>query len=295
MLVRIKLMLTAVFWGGTFIAGRIVAQEIRPFTAAFLRFAFASFFLLFFTLKREGRPIFPGWRTLGLLTILGLSGIFAYNYFFFSGLKHINAGRASVIIANNPIFITLFSVILFREKISWLKVAGIISSVSGAILVISRGNLQDLGTGFGIGEFFILLCVFSWVVYSLIGKVVMIHMSPLNAVTFSSLIGAFLLFFPSLHESLFSEIFHYSAAAWFSIFYLGFFGTVLGFLWYYEGIKSIGPMKSSIFINFVPISAILLSALILGEPLSLTLVGGAFMVITGIYLTNASRLYTRRK
>ncbi|MBN2364656.1 MAG: DMT family transporter [Calditrichaeota bacterium] len=294
-LVHFKLLLTAILWGGTFIAGRIIAQEIKPFSAAFLRFVCASLFLLIFITRKEGKLLFPGWKTLGLLTLLGLTGIFSYNFFFFSGLKHINAGRAAIIIATNPIFITLLSVIFFREKISWLKILGILISVSGAILVISRGHIQDIASRIGKGEVFIFLCVFSWVIYSLLGKVVMVKISPLLAVTYSSLIGSFLLFFPSMEESLFSQIEKYSLVAWFSILYLGFFGTVLGFLWYYEGIKKIGPMKSSIFINFVPISAILLSFFLLGEPLSSVLFFGAIMVIAGIYLTNTSKFRERQR
>ncbi|UCF65056.1 MAG: DMT family transporter, partial [bacterium] len=71
--------------------------------------------------------------------------------------------------------------------------------------------------------------------------------------------------------------------------YLGFFGTVLGFIWYYQGIKELGPLKAGIFINFVPISAIILSFFILREPITISLFGGAILVIIGVYFTNISR------
>lgn len=77
----------------------------------------------------------------------------------------------------------------------------------------------------------------------------------------------------------------YSFQAWASIFYLGVFGTVLGFLWYYEGIRRIGPVRAGLFINFVPISAVILSFFILGEPLTLSLLIGAVLVSSGVYLT----------
>mgnify|MGYP000288919529 FL=1 len=81
---------------------------------------------------------------------------------------------------------------------------------------------------------------------------------------------------------------------WFSLFYLGVFGTVLGFVWYYEGIKKIGPSKASLFINFVPISAILLAFLFLDEPLTISLLAGAAMVSLGGYLTNTGSLFHLR-
>ena len=81
-------------------------------------------------------------------------------------------------------------------------------------------------------------------------------------------------------------MFSYSLADWTSILFLGVFGTVLGFVWYYEGIRKIGPTKAGQFINFVPISAVLLAFLILGEPITWSLLTGGLFVISGVYLTN---------
>jgi drug/metabolite transporter (DMT)-like permease len=219
-----------------------------------------------------------------------LSGIAAYNFFFFSGLKTISAGRAAVIIANNPILISILSVIIFKEKITFIRVVGVLCSVSGAVLAISRGNLQELSGQLGIGELYIFMCVLSWVSYSLLGKMVMGKVSPLISVTYSSVVGTLLLFIPSVQEDLPEKIFFFSTESWLGVIYLGFFGTVLGFLWYYQGIRSIGPMKASIFINFVPVSALFLSYFLLQEPLNITLFLGTVMVVGGVYLTNKSQL-----
>ena len=282
-----KLFLTAVFWGGTFIAGRIVAKDVGPFSAAFLRFAIASIFLLFITLRIEGKlPIIKRGQIIPVI-LLGMTGVFAYNVFFFKGLKIIEAGRASLIIANNPIFITLCASYFFKEKLTPVKIAGIFISVIGAIIVITKGNLIEILNGnVGWGEFFIFCCVLTWVAYSLIGKAIMIDLSPLVSVSYSAIVGAVALFVPAYFEGIVRDMGHYSAAQWLAIFYLGFFGTVLGFVWYYQGIKIIGPMKTSQFINFVPISAVLLAFFILGEPITLSLLFGAIFVISGVYLTN---------
>ncbi|MBN2125663.1 MAG: EamA family transporter [Deltaproteobacteria bacterium] len=287
--VYVKLLLTAIFWGGTFIAGRIVAGDVGPFSAAFLRFAVASLFLLCLTRQREGclPRIGPGQAV--PLIFLGLTGVFSYNVLFFKGLHLINAGRASLIIANNPVFIALFSALIFKERLTVLKAAGIVLSVLGAVVVISRGNLGEiLQSGIGLGEACILGCVASWVAYSLLGKAVMSGrgLSPLVSVTYSSLIGALALFPPALVEGMPREIAAYPAGAWLGIVYLGFFGTVLGFVWYYEGIQAIGPTKAGQFINFVPVSAIVLAFFILGEPVTLSLIVGGLLIISGVYLTN---------
>jgi len=285
--VYVKLLLTAIFWGGTFIAGRLVAKNVGPFSAAFLRFAIASVFLLLLTWKAEGTlPILKRGQIIPII-LLGMTGVFSYNVFFFKGLKIINAGRASLIIANNPVFIALFAAYFFKDKLYLIKVAGIIISVTGAIIVISRGNLAEMmSVNVGWGELYIFCCVISWTAFSLIGKVVVSSLSPLVSISYSCLIGAVGLFIPAYFEGILHNFIRYSCLEWASIFYLGFFGTVLGFVWYYQGIKAIGPMKASQFINFVPVSAILLAFFILKEPITLSLLIGGTFVIMGVYLTN---------
>jgi len=291
MLIYLKLLLTAIFWGGTFIAARVIARNIGPFSAALLRFAIASVILLLLTWKTEGRlPTIKKGQIIPII-LLGMTGVFAYNVFFFKGLKIVAAGRAATIIACNPLFICILSSYFFKEKLNLLKVVGIIISVTGAIIVISKGNIFEILNGnIGWGESYIFFCVLSWVTYSLIGKAILAELSPLVSVAYSSAVGALALSIPAYFEGITQDFFHYSKLEWLSIFYLGFFGTVLGFLWYYQGIKSIGPTKASQFINFVPITAVVLAFLMLGEPITLSLFAGTLLVSFGVYLTN--RVYT---
>jgi drug/metabolite transporter (DMT)-like permease len=292
--VYVKLLLTAIFWGGTFIAGKVVAQRVGPYSAAFLRFTIASVFLCLTAVKMEGR--LPSLRAHQLLPVflLGMTGVFAYNVFFFKGLKLIEAGRASIIIANNPIFIALFSALLFRERLTSFRLAGILISIAGAVVVITRGDWHMIGSGgVGWGEVFILGSVASWVTFSLIGKVLLAELSPLASILYAALSGTLCLAVPAWREGLWSAWPGYTAADWVSLFYLGFFGTVLGFVWYYQGIQQIGAMKAGVFINFVPISAIIFSFLILHEPVTISLLFGTALVLTGVFLTNREPLPRR--
>ena len=291
MITYVKLLLMAVFWGGTFIAGRVIGSDVEPFSAAFVRFVFASVMLLLLTWRVEGR--LPPIRREQMIPIilLGMTGVFAYNAFFFKGLQTVSAGRASVIVATNPILITILSALLFKERLTLTKATGILISVTGAIFVISRGNPSDVLTGtLGWGELFTFGCVLSWVSYSLIGKAVMADLSPLVSVAYSSVAGTVALLFPAYLEGVTRDINHYPISSWLALLYLAFFGTVLGFQWYYQGIKAIGPSKASIFINFVPISAVVLAFLVLGEPVTPSLVAGVILVSTGVYLTNTTSL-----
>ncbi len=283
----VKLLFSAIFWGGTFIAGRVISENIDPFSAAFFRFAIASVFLLFLARQMEGSLPVPQKHQRIPLVLLGLSGVVLYNFFFFKGLKLIEAGRASVIVAQNPIFIALLSAYFFKERLTPTRIFAVCISVCGAIVVITKGHVLELFTsGFGPGELYIFGCVASWVIYSLLGKAVMKDLSPVLSVTYSVLIGTILLFPAACAKGVLQECVSYSLPQWLSLFYLGFFGTVLGFIWFYQGIQRIGPMKAGLFINFVPISGILLGFLILGEPLTSSLLTGLLCVSTGLYLMN---------
>jgi len=288
MLIYIKLLLTAFFWGGTFVAGRIIAENVGPCSAAFLRFLIASIFLYFLTRSAEGKIPLIHSRQIVTVVLVGLTGVFAYNILFFKGLQLIEAGRAALIIAMNPILIALFSALFFKEKLGIIRLVGIIISITGAIVVISRGDIASFfNEGLGIGEILIFGCVASWVAFSLIGKTIVGSLSPLVSIFYSSTIGTLALFVPAYHEGLFSDWKHYVPADWLSLFFLAFFGTVVGFVWYYEGIKAIGPTKAGLFINFVPVSAIFLAWLLLAEPVSMSLVVGAVFVSIGVYMTNS--------
>jgi drug/metabolite transporter (DMT)-like permease len=295
--VYLKLIAVAFFWGGTFVAGRFLAVDAHPVSAAFFRFAIASVCLLIAVFKIEGHLPKIDFRQGMAVVALGMTGILAYNLFFFNGLALIGAGRAALIIALNPVAITLCSVLIYRERLPLSRIMGIPLSVFGALVVITRGHpLMILSGGVGRGELLISGCVLSWTLYSIIGKTAMRGLSPLAAVCWSSTVGTLLLLVPALFYGSFAEAQHFSWPVWLSIAYLGLFGTVVGFLWYFEGIKSIGPSRAAVFINFVPVSAVLLATLLLDEPLDVSLLGGGFLVVLGAYLANAPKpLFWLRK
>jgi drug/metabolite transporter (DMT)-like permease len=247
----------------------------------------ASVILLGFVLKTQRTLPLLDWKQILPVTLLGLTGVFAYNAFFFSGLQTVTASRASLIITSNPAFIALFAALFFHDRLTFSKTLGIILSISGAVVVVSKGHpLQLLQGHMGVGELYIFGCVLSWVAYSLIGKVALSRLSPVVSVTYACVIGALFLSLPAFSEGLKLSVAYYSYAVWISIIYLGLFGTALGFIWYYEGIQTIGPSRAGVFINLVPISALIMAFFILNEALDASIALGAILVFAGVYLTN---------
>ncbi len=285
----ISLIATMLFWGGTFIAGRILAGSVPPASAAFFRFAIASITLLLLTRLIDGKFIIPPRRIWFHLLILGLTGIFSYNMFFFTGLQYIEAGRASLIIALNPLAITLLGTLFFREQLTARQFIGILISLIGALLVITNGHPSQIFSGtFGIGELSIIGCVVSWAIYSLVGRMVLRHLSPLASVFYSSCIGTLLLFIPAFFQGDIFSALSYRTVDWMSLLFLGLLGTAAGFTLYYAAIKKIGSTRSGVFINLVPLFSIILSWLFLEESIKIQVLSGGVLILGGVTMTNFS-------
>ncbi|MBF0481986.1 MAG: EamA family transporter [Desulfovibrionaceae bacterium] len=289
-MIYLKLTLTALLWGGTFIAGRILAKDTPPFTAAFGRFGFALLALAPILARR--RDLCPkDAASFALAALLGATGVFGYNAFFFWGLKTVDAGRAALIVACNPVAITVFSAMIFGERLRPAALAGVAACLAGAAVVVSRGDVRALLAGaIGPGEAAIFGCVACWTSYTLIGKRAMESMSPLAAVTLGCAFGAAFLLPPALGEGMPGLLPGFAARQWLALAYLGACGTTLGFIWYYQGIAAIGPARSGVFLNLVPVSAVFMGGLILGEKTDPSLLAGAALVLGGVWLTNRYRV-----
>lgn len=290
--VYMLLVLTMAAWGGTFVAGRLVSFESGPLTAAFWRFIWAAAALapLLLIVERRFLPrglSFSGWL---FLALLGATGMFGYNYFFIKGLGLTEAGRASVIVAINPSLTYLGTALFFGEKLTPKGLAGFGCALSGAALAISRGRPWALWSGgLGPGELLIFGCVFCWVAYSLIGKKVLERLSPLMSTTWACIFGLLFLAPAAWAEAGPWAFLNFSPRAWFSLAFLGLFGSAFGFTLYYRGIVRLGAGRASIFINLVPVFGIFCGWLFLDEKLDWSLAAGLVLVVCGIRLTQAAR------
>ncbi len=286
-LIYIKLMLMALCWGGTFTAVRMLVPAVDPLTGSFLRFFVASVILALILYWQEGK--FPKLenRHLPKIFLLGALGVFGYNILFFSGLMLVEAGRGSIIIALNPVVTFLLASLVARRFPHRLAIAGVLTSMAGAITVMTEGHWTALFQGaVGSGELMLVGCVLCWASYAVLGKGIMKFYSPLVLIAYSVFAGTFLLFISVLFKGTLITAFTISWVYWLPLFYLSFFGTALGFMWFYQGVDYLGPAKASAFVNFVPLWAVLLGTFFLDEPITPALLLGGPLVILGVILTN---------
>ena len=283
----LKLISAMFMWGGTWIAGRIIAQALtEPLMAAAMRFLIAGGVLAGFALLTEGKLPYPrNSKEWGLICGLALTGIFIYALCFFYGLKQIPAGRGALVVALNPVVAAVAAWFLGQEHMTPRKSLGVAIALAGCLTVIGNGNpLALLHGSVGVGEWLIIGCVICWTVYTFIGRQATKTLSPLAATLYASLVGAVLLAATALTQGG-SAISEWTLPVWSSVLFLAIGGTALGFTWFADGVKRLGAAKASAFVNLVPVFAVLQAAVLLDERLGLPVLGGGLLVITGVWLT----------
>lgn len=280
------LVVMAICWGGAFVAGRVAATEVPPAMAALLRFVVATAALLTiaFTVER-GLPRLAARQWL-VVTLMGATGVVIFNLCFMYGLARAPASRGALIMALNPALTLLGAIAFLGEEVTRDKVLGIVIALAGVIVVLGHGNPANVLRGsVGAGDLLLFGCPLSWAAYSLIGKHALPGLSAVAVTTYAALIGTVLLAIVTVAVGDFAWPVA-SWRAWTAIWFVGLFGTALAFLLFYRGVRTIGPARTAVFINLVPVVAVLLGVLLLGEALEASMIAGGVLVVAGVLLLN---------
>lgn len=280
-----KLVAVPAIWGGTFIAGRILALAVPAAVGSLLRFVVAVVALLAAAWWLEGGlPRLTRRQVLGTL-LLGATGIFAYNLFFLGALARLPASRTSLIIALNPIVTIAAASLLLGERMSARRWLGVAVALAGVWIVVSRGDvLGSIRGAVGPGELLMFGGVCSWAAYTLIGRRVLAGLTPLAATTWAALWGVALLALaaaPDLGNLGTDDL---TLPVVLSVLYLGVLGTAVGFVWYYQAVQRLGASRTVIFNNLVPVFGATFGVLLLGEPLLPSMLLGGAIAVAGVML-----------
>jgi drug/metabolite transporter (DMT)-like permease len=287
--IYLKLVAAAAIWGGTFIAGRIVSTQMDSVTGALGRYLVACLGIVAVASWLEGGlPKLNRGQVRGT-AILGLTGVFLYNILFFAALEILPAGRTSLFVPFNPVMVLIGAVIVFRERLTPIRWFGVVLAFIGLSIVVSRGDIFALfRSGIGRGELMMFGAVFAWAAYTLVGRVILKGLTPIAATAYASLWGTlFIALWWALHLNSMPPL-KWSGSAVLCMLYLGLFGTVIAFVWFYEGVKAVGAGRAAVFNNLVPVFGVLFAALILGEPVLKSMYVGGAIAIFGVFLTTVN-------
>ncbi|CAG9607536.1 DMT family transporter [Pseudoneobacillus rhizosphaerae] len=289
------LTLATATWGSAFIAGKLAVQSFQPATVAFLRFFGAAILLfpLMWIMEKNRKKLTL--KDIGLFTVLGLTGIALYNICFFLASKHAPVIKSSLFIASNPVLIVLLSGLFLKETITRNNIIGMIIALTGVTFIITDGHLLTLfQLGFEPIDLVLLGAVISWALYSVVGKVVLKKYSAVESTTYAVAFGTLFLLPFALVETSWQDVQQASLTTWVAIAHMSIFVTVVSFVMYYYGIKEVGAAKASIFINVMPVSAVLMATIYLGETFTWAHGVGAAFVLSGVYVGTNTKIFQKK-
>lgn len=279
------LILAALFWSGNFVVGRVVHSDIPPFTFAFCRWMLVILLLLPFNYSTMTKNIPMIRKNIVGLLVLSMLGIAINSSFVYLGLNFTTVLNTSLIYATVPVLIMLMSFILLGESLSQKKLFGMLLSFFGAIFILSSGDLLTISAiHYQLGDFFILIAVISWALFSVIYKKMSIEISPFVFLLVTAIIGNVFLLPCMLLEQYMGHIAHYNLLSLSGVLYASLFASVLAITYWNIGVRVAGPSVAAHFFNLLPMFGSILSILILGETMHWYHFVGGFFILLGVLL-----------
>lgn len=260
--------MTTLFWGGNFVVGKAVSAEIPPIALAWWRWVFALIVILPFTLRMLWsirQTIRKHWVYLLVVSILGVTN---FNTFVYLGLQTSTATNAVLLLSATPVIILIFSRLLFAVPISVPQLIGIFISLMGVLIIISGGVPSQIGTVLqgAASSLWIIAAVVSWSLYSVLLRK---RSSEINGQVFfaiTCLLGWLVITPFFVHEHWIAEKhMPWNVNSILSIVYVGLFASVFAFLFWNRGVEILGANRAGNFIHLIPVWALLLASVTLGE------------------------------
>ncbi|MBC16014.1 MAG: multidrug transporter [Desulfovibrio sp.] len=286
LLPSIYLVLAMVIVGSSVVAGKVMTDELPVFLASLMRFAIALILLLPILFIKEGGFPRLSRRSWGILAGQSLCGSFLFTVFLLYGLKYTSSADAGIITATTPACMGLLALLILRDRPSLKSGAGILFSVAG-VMVINTIQTDAMQSSLGslTGNLLVLAAVFFEALFLLIPKSIREPLSPLATSTIISLFGM-LWFLPmGIWELWHIDLTTISIMGWMTVAYYGAVVTVLAYLFWFAGIRQVAASRAGVFTAVMPVSAVLLSALVLDAPISWQQWLGCSLVLAGIVCT----------
>lgn len=283
----ILLLVATLLWGGNFVIGRAVSDDIAPFTLAFLRWCVAFIVLFpiaYKNLKREWRQLVKHWP---IILVLALTGVAGFNTLVYIGLHYTTSINASLMNSSTPIIIYLLSFIFLKERLSKFQILGTAISLAGVIFIISGGSLASLQQfSFNKGDLIVLVAVVCWSVYSILIKQYAGRLPGQSTFLVTIVIGAIMLLPFYINETMQTGYaVNWNASTISAILFVGILASIVAFLSWNLGVVQLGANKASIYLNFIPFFASIFAVLFLDESIQLFQIIGGLAVIIGVIIS----------
>ena len=280
------LVFATLFWGGNAVGARFFAGSVPPFTLSLIRLTLSTLIILPFIyplLRKEWGMAKKHYRLIGLLTVTGVVGFNLITYWAAHYTVAVNIG---LINSTTPFFMVILSYLLMKEKMNPKLVAPIAISFLGILWIMAQGSFENLlGLQFNPGDLIMIVAVLFWAVYSIYVKKTGGALSSLSLFGYCSILGTLMLIPASYIELLSTSIKPIGPQEVIGLLYLGIFPSIGSFLFWNRAVLLVGPSRSSIFQNLIPVWGAMLAFLLLGEGLTSAHWIGGMLVFMGVFLS----------
>ena len=280
------LSLTALFWAGNIVLARYVAGHLPPVTLTCIRWIGVFLILLPFALPDLKRD-WPALRAkLPLMVLLSAIGFAFNNAISYWAMQYTHALNALLIQSSGPLFVALWSLVLFGVRLTWAQLAGIIISLLGVVTIILRGDLSALaGIRLNKGDVMFASSLLAFGLYSaLMPRRPVTHQ--LSLISFTVACGALLLLPFSIWEYSTGRTLKFDAITMATLAYVVIFPSTLAYLFFNRGIALIGPNRAAPFFHLVPVFGSAMAILLLGEQPRLFHLVGYVLVLAGVVIAS---------
>lgn len=278
----------AAAWGLNFHLAGEMMEFCSPIEGGFWRYTFGVLTLFLFTIGN-----LPSWNSIRgqifPLLLIGLIGLFAFNYFFFLGLTYTSGLNAALIISLNPALTLLFSHFILGTRITRNHYLGIVVAFLGVAFLILKGNLSSISQlSFNQGDGWIMLANTIFALQHIWIKKYGSNLrnSHLTLVTNFFCLCGFVLVLPVFGLGQFTN---YPANFWLASIGIGVIGTAIAYYFWNVGVKHVGPAKAGVFMNVVPLAAGLTS-FAFGQSIQIIHLISGLIIITGIIIMQMNNL-----
>ncbi len=280
------LVTTAVFfWGANFPLAGFVLSDLPPLWAAALRFVLGAALVFAIAGARREKILAPLSRHFGTYLMLGVVGIVAFNIFFFYALRYTSANNAALIMGTNPLFTAVLAALILRERITLRHLVALPVALGGVAIVVTQGKLGSLAAlDLSVGDALMLGADLFWALYNVLCRRHMPAGSPLVNNGWIMAAGAAVLLAVALGSGAPLAPLGAKASAAMAVMTIG--GTVLAYLFWNTGLVRLGAARTALFINLVPVFAMLVGAVFGTSPSPAQLAGG-LLVLGGVTIAMA--------
>lgn len=281
--------LATIIWSGNFIVAKAVHKEIPPISLNFYRWLVAALIIFPLVYKRfraEWSIVRKSWNYLFWISLTGIS---LFNTFVYIGAHYTSAINLALIgTTSSPIMSIIFARIFLKEKIGWMKLAGLILCVTGVLFLLSKGDFHNLlHLKFSEGDLWVLLAAFCFAIYNTMVKKKPAAISPINFLFVIFSFGTLMVFPFFVWETNHSPAVEWKGSLVLSILYLGLGASVICFLIWNAAIGKLGAGRTALFGNLIPIFSSIEAAILLHEDFTWIHVVSMIIVFTGIILANS--------